>query len=140
MDLSKYAEKKKKDIQTFRKQFAFSCFKSIVMNTPVDTGRARGNWQIGVNEDIKEEINRESPNGENIMSEPIKLNHCNGDDTIYISNNLPYITKLEYGGYSKNSKTGKTVNGFSKQAPQGMVGKTLADRQSLMDKALRGED
>ena len=39
-----------------------------------------------------------------------------------MTNNLPYIQKLEYGGYPNPAKTGdKTVNGYSKQAPAGMV-------------------
>ena len=61
------------------------------------------------------------------------------EQTIYISNNLPYITKLEYGGYPKNPKggSGKTVNGYSKQAPEGMVGVTLANNEAIFDSAVR---
>jgi hypothetical protein len=82
-----------------------------------------------------------------------------GDDTIYIQNNTPYIRKLEYGGYPKNPKHGgktrlifnknnegrlisitggdpKTINGFSRQAPAGMVGVTMAKAQQLFEKAV----
>ena len=56
-----------------------------------------------------------------------------GDESIYISNNLPYIATLEYGGYPNPPKSGsgKTVNGFSKQAPKGMVGVTLANTDAI---------
>lgn len=46
---------------------------------------------------------------------------------------------LEYGGYSKNSNTGKTVNGYSKQAPQGMVGMVMAKKERLIKKALESK-
>ena len=40
-----------------------------------------------------------------------------------MANNLPYARVVEYGGYPNppKSPTGKTVNGFSKLAPAGMV-------------------
>lgn len=65
-----------------------------------------------------------------------KIKEAKGDETIYISNNLPYICMLEYGGYSKESKTGKTVNGFSKQAPNGMVGVTMANYKKKIEEAV----
>lgn len=66
-----------------------------------------------------------------------------GDESLFISNNLPYITTLEYGGYPNPPKkgTGKTINGYSKQAPNGMVGVTLADTKRIWDatlEAIRG--
>lgn len=76
-----------------------------------------------------------------------KLEQIKGDETIYISNNLPYITMLEYGGYpdpvkkgTYNKKTGqyevRSANGFSKQAPNGMVGVTVANFKKNIDKAI----
>ena len=41
------SEKKiKGDFKKFHKQIIAELFKRIVLRTPVDTGRARGNWQI----------------------------------------------------------------------------------------------
>ncbi len=69
------------------------------------------------------------------------------DETIYISNNLPYIATLEYGGYPNpvqkgtwNKKTKsyeqRSANGFSKQAPNGMVGITMANVQKVIREAV----
>lgn len=123
LDLRKYAQTKKQDIDKVRKVIAFETYKSIVEKTPVDTGRARGNWQIGIGKDITEEIERYCPNAENAETEPVKLNYVNGDESIYISNNLPYIVALEYG--------------HSNQAPQGMVGVTMAGINNKIEKYIR---
>lgn len=88
--------------------------------TPVNTGRARGNWQIGIGKDPTEELERY---GDSSSEELPKLDTCHKDETIYIANNLPYIQALEYG--------------HSQQAPQGMVGVTMAGIQQKIEKAIR---
>lgn len=105
---------------------------NIVKRTPVDTGRARSNWNVSKNivDDTVRERTTQSVTLQDVP--PAK-----GDEPYYIANNLPYIKMLEYGGYSKNSTTGKTVNGYSRQAPNGMVGVTVADAERLYDEAVR---
>lgn len=133
MDLTKYARKQKVQIAEVRQEYAYGLYSSIVKKTPVDTGRARANWTItkGSPETAVTEKTRKTPKPKSSMPE------VEGDEPIFISNNLPYIETLEYGGYSKNSKTGKTVNGYSIQAPEGMVGVTLADSENIFDAAVR---
>lgn len=135
MDLSKYAEKKKVEIKKVRKTYAFALYSSIVKKTPVDTGRARGNWNITVGHDDTTASTRTKPQFKSVDEVP----KVEGDETIYISNNLPYITTLEYGGFPNPPKkgTGKTVNGYSKQAPEGMVGVTLANNENIFNSAVR---
>lgn len=70
-----------------------------------------------------------------------------GDESIYIENNLPYINTLEYGGYPDPVKKGtyekgtgyviKSRGGFSKQAPHGMVGLTMARYEKLLKEVLK---
>lgn len=97
-------------------------YESIVKKTPVDTGRARGNWQIGIGQDIISTTPRTNKTG-NVSGETNKLSQVSGDETIYISNNLPYIVRLEYGS--------------SKQAPNGMVGLTTATFKKKIDEAVK---
>ena len=68
-----------------------------------------------------------------------QIPNAKDDESIFISNNLPYITTLEYGGYPKHPKggKGKTVDGFSRQAPEGMVGVTLANNENIFNAAVR---
>lgn len=135
LDLSKYAEKQKVEIKEVRRAFAFALYSSIVEKTPVDTGRARGNWNISVGSPDESTSNSTGTK----FSSPKSLPEPNGDESIFITNNLPYITKLEYGGYPDPPKKdgGKTSGGFSKQAPNGMVGVTLANSANIFDAAAR---
>ena len=135
MDLNEYAKKKNVQIRNVRKAYAFALYSSIVKKTPVDTGRARGNWNITVGVDDYTQTENKTPRFQGVDQVP----EPRGDETIYISNNLPYITKLEYGGYPNPPKkgSGKTVNGYSKQAPEGMVGVTLANNENIFNSAVR---
>ena len=135
MDLNKYCKDKEVEIKDVRKTYAFALYSSIVKKTPVDTGRARGNWNISVGHDVTTESTDTKPQYKNVDDVP----EVKGDETIFISNNLPYITKLEYGGYPNPPKggKGKTINGYSKQAPEGMVGVTLANNKNIFDSAVR---
>lgn len=120
LDLKKYAEKQKEKIDTVRKKVATYAYTNISVRTPVKTGRARGNWQIGINQVETSQLDRK---GISTNEEIPKLNQVKEDETIYISNNLPYIQKLEYGS--------------SKQAPSGMVGVTFAELQNKIEKFVK---
>lgn len=135
MDLNKYCKDKEVELKDVRKTYAFALYTSIVKKTPVDTGRARGNWNITVGHDDTTASTRTKPQFKDVEEVP----KVEGDETIYISNNLPYITKLEYGGYPNPPKggKGKTINGYSKQAPEGMVGVTLANNKNIFESAVR---
>lgn len=135
MDLNKYCKDKEVEFKKVRKSYAFALYSSIVKKTPVDTGRARGNWNISVGHDVTTESTDTKPQYKNVDDVP----EVKGDESIFISNNLPYITKLEYGGYPNPPKggKGKTVDGYSKQAPEGMVGVTLANNKNIFDSAVR---
>ena len=119
LDLNKYAEKCKKNLNDVKKEVAISLYSSIVKKTPVDTGRARGNWHISVGQENYDTFDKvtKSP----LKSEYSKMENS-GDKPTYIQNNLPYIVALEYG--------------HSKQAPNGMVGITVANMQKYIEKAI----
>ena len=101
------------------RMLAFEALSRIVLRTPVDTGRARGNWNVGAGDPDRsvnimgfdktgmETINRVRP----------LLDAAGPDQTLYVTNSLPYILPLEHG--------------HSSQAPAGMVMVTLAELQPL---------
>jgi len=79
----------------------------LVFNTPVDTGRAKGNWNIDINTiDLTDREAEKDGSGSisraNSITASYKLN-----ETIFVSNNLPYINRLN--------------DGYSGQAPAGFV-------------------
>lgn len=136
IDMNKYTDSVKAKIKKVRVNYAFALYSSIVKKTPVDTGRARANWNIAVGKDDTSVSDRTMKQG--LKYKESSINPA-GDESIFISNNLPYITTLEYGGYPNppKSKSGKTVNGFSKKAPNGMVGITLANKENIFKAAVR---
>lgn len=96
----------------------------IVEKSPVDTGRFKANWQYSVNAKATGTIDgnwtseRRAP-----PPETPKIAAGAFGKVHYICNNLPYSQRLE--------------NGYSKQAPIGMVGLTLMEFNAIVSKAAR---
>jgi len=78
------------------KSLALQIDQSLVLNTPRDTGRAAGNWITSIKEPSREVREIESNGG--IPTEDLDvIASAKLGDTIYISNNLPYIGVLNDG-------------------------------------------
>jgi hypothetical protein len=133
----------KEKIQKARRMFASELLRRVVRRTPVDTGAARQNWLVTLNDESHEFKENSAENAINAGQKIIK--QAKGDDTIIIQNNAPYINMLEYGGYPKNPKHNgfnakgfsKTKDGFSRQAPNGMVGVTMIEANEIFDAVAR---
>lgn len=116
-DLSKFTLETLNRADKERRAICSEVLTSVVMMTPVDTGRARGNWQVSANTPKYSEIDRNSKNWSSVVAQEMQ-NIGKLGDTVHITNNLPYIERLEYG--------------YSGQAPEGMVRKTLARIRALI--------
>lgn len=107
------------------RQIRFLCLdllKGCVLGTPVDTGRARGNWQASVNNSIDSATNDTDKIGlTTITAAKNAVSEAPGE-VFYITNNLPYIYRLEFEGWSK-------------QAPSGWV-RTAIERTKQIAKAM----
>jgi hypothetical protein len=83
-----------------------------VNGTPVDLGRARGNWQIGIGAVPAGLISAEDKQGAatitresaKVLADALRQNPF---QLLWITNNVPYIERLE--------------DGWSKQAPDGWI-------------------
>jgi len=125
-DLRKFADKLGIRFEDVVTKIALDMYANIIKRTPVDTGRARASWNLGIGS-IDASV---APEGA-IKSEAEKLLNATTRlaqadlttvERIYITNNLPYIEALE--------------NGHSKQAPSGMLAITVAEFQTLVSKAV----
>ncbi|WP_444941248.1 hypothetical protein [Microbulbifer sp. ZKSA004] len=97
-------------------------FNSVIRDTPVDTGRARGNWQTTVGTPAQSSSLRLDRSGTESQAEVIQ--NVRGLDKVnYLINNLPYIQPLEYG--------------HSKQAPAGMVRRNVLRIKSIIRRITR---
>ena len=89
----------------------------VVKRTAVDTGRARNNWNVAIGRpdwNTTEETNK----SEDVTRFRTVLADARFGDSVYITNGLPYIGKLEFGGYPAGPKV---TAGYPTQAPGGMV-------------------
>jgi hypothetical protein len=111
LDIGKFIDKTNGRADIVVREICLNLLKDIVYNTPVDTGRARANWFTSIgsptNETVEFTGSGSSAQSLSVGRSMSDLKRATGN-VFYISNNLPYIYRLEYEGWSK-------------QAPRGMV-------------------
>ena len=102
------------------KVIAFSAFARIVFKTPVDTGRARGNWQITIGAPSFDLIGDAdaldaalASFGDESAQAQAVLKDLKPFEIVFINNNVSYIEFLE--------------DCTSDQAPEGMVVETFEE-------------
>jgi len=119
---------------------------SIIKRSPFDTGRFRGNWFASIDKfsDETSETRSESV----ALSDGIAIAQKASGHIFTLKNNLPYAMSLEYGLYPKTVKYGtrlkedrgvikfevRSTNGFSAQAPHGMVRITKLELENKLRK------
>jgi len=116
LDLKKFAKQLDLDLELVTRKIAFDLYTDITQMTPVDTGRAKANWNIGFR-NINTQIT------DNTVFTPVDIPKGAGKHAIYITNHLPYIGVLE--------------NGSSKQAPSGMVKVSMNNLKSRLSSVIR---
>lgn len=121
MDLRKFKEKVEGRTKAVLQKTALEIDKGVVLSTPVDTGRARGGWNVGINNVNLEETSEDRSGQKTISENESKILQSRAEDSIFVSNNVDYIEFLEKGS--------------SDQAPNGMVAKTLRRFQSIVRKS-----
>lgn len=108
------------EIIKIQRKISLEALRRIILRTPVDTGLARGNWQLTINSPTDAVLTRVDASGGSAISAGIsKLANIPPFTTIYIQNNLDYILNLEHGP------------GMSTQAPNGMVAITIEELGSI---------
>ena len=109
----------------------------VVRLSPVDTGLFRGNWQLTIDAEQSDVIQRLDTSGNAaITAIASKANNLTAGQVAYILNHIEYGYDLEYGTYY--GPTAKvTEDGFSRQAPEGMVRVTEAEFIPIVNEAVR---
>lgn len=122
--LNKFARKAGLSLDTAYRGIITELFSSVILATPVDTGRARANWMPSVNNYTTSiTIGTLDPRGSGTIA-LVNAMRYGITDKVYLTNNLPYIYRLEYEAWSK-------------QAPAGMVRKNMARIQNVVQRAAR---
>jgi hypothetical protein len=127
-EISTFGVKTKEQMDFFVFTICTEITNGIVLKTPVDTGRARANWFPSLDAPSGNVTTKIDPSGSGAIASARPLAEQASGRVFYLTNNLPYIRHLEYGLYGAppGSANGpKTIGGFSKQAPAGMVRVTI---------------
>jgi hypothetical protein len=127
-------------VEMYVRKAAIAADTTAVMSTPVDTGRARSNWRVAIGAPILTETGAvfSRKGGSKARTEAFQsaLNEGMavaptwrlGMGSIFISNSVPYIGRLD--------------KGYSAQAPKGMTLKAIAAarKQLIGARLLRNND
>lgn len=120
--LDELARRANARIETVGRKITFELFNAIQLRSPVDTGRFRGNWQLGNGAMAEGIVESNDPSGSAASAEAAKALAIKLGGTVYFTNSLPYAQQLEYG--------------YSKQAPSGMVRLTIRELRAIVNQAL----
>ena len=102
------------------RKIALDAFSSCILMSPVDTGRFRGNWLTAVGTTPAGTVEALDPSGSTAIGRvESAVTGFEPGAVIYLANNLPYAERLE--------------NGWSKQAPAGMVRMTQQRFKPIAD-------
>lgn len=124
LDLRKFAKKAGNNAESAIRKIILSVDYGVIDISPRDKGRFANNWNVSINSIDKSTTEETDKSGElaKARAKSVMLSFKLGD-TAYISNSLPYAQRLE--------------DGYSKQAPAGMVKVTLVQYQSFVKKAVK---
>lgn len=113
-DITAFVEKAKGNIDKAVRQTLVLAMQGVVMRSPVDTGRFRANWNFGIGSRDTSTSASVDPTGSATVARLMaEIKSTTAGQVYYLSNALPYAMRLEQG--------------WSKQAPAGMVRLTAMD-------------
>lgn len=119
--ISQYSKGTRDKIDRIRRGITLKLLGAVVMDTPVLSGRLRGNWRVSEGTPVLDAADRVDPSGAVVMNEiNAAVQASTGDAAVYLTNNLPYAKRIEYDGWSHT------------KAPEGMVRRNLARFNQLI--------
>ena len=122
--MRRWSEKTERKMNQAVRKISLDVFTNVINMSPVDTGRFKGNWQPAVGNAPAGMIEAVDPSGALVIARVQGVTAgVTAGDVIYMVNNLPYARRLE--------------DGWSQQAPAGMVALTVQRFQPIADAAIR---
>lgn len=118
LDISNFIDKTSKTADAEVRKICLDLLTGIVLKTPVDTGRARANWFTSIGSPSANITEATDPSGSSSISSSMSAISKATGNVLWITNNLPYIYRLEFEGWSKQAPAGMvrvTVNDIARQ-------------------------
>jgi len=125
-DIRKFQQKTNLSMDLIVRKVTIDITTALVRMSPVDTGRFRGNWMIGVGSPNVSTIDAVDKDGSTTVARiTTAAGSLEAGGVVYITNSLPYARRLEYG--------------WSKQAPSppGIVRLTVQRYSEYIANAVR---
>lgn len=122
LDIQRFVDKAKGNVDLVVRKISLDMFRRVIMKSPVDTGRFKGNWQVAIGSIPAGTLEVNDKTGTATIARVTAATlGLQAGETIYLVNNLEYARALEYG--------------HSKQAPAGMVRISVAEYPGVVNKA-----
>jgi hypothetical protein len=118
-NIGSYTTRFNKRIGNYKKAVLLNLFGSVIRDTPVLTGRLRGNWTFTEQAPATEFPTTTDDPTTRIFTE-IHAQVKPEDERYYLSNSMPYASDIEYLGHSKV------------KAPEGMVRRNIVRIQAII--------
>lgn len=107
-------------VQKLHRAVQLEALKGVVLTTPVDTGQARGGWDLTIGEPAAAAPGTlDKSGGVTIARGSAAVARIQAYSVSWLANLLPYIVELE--------------GGSSKQAPRGIVAVTVARIRAMFE-------
>jgi|TARA_R110001606_G_scaffold398498_2_gene577688 hypothetical protein len=138
LDLKEYADKTEKDIVEIVQLSCIDVFSKVIMDTPVGkpelwkrkppanykAGALKANWQASLNTRLTGRLKKKDKSGKRTINRMLAMvKKYDGEGSVWLVNNLPYASRVEYG--------------HSTQAPTGMVRVNLLAFKNAMAAAIK---
>ena len=133
MQIKQFNAKTEKQGSALVRKICLDLSRRIIKKTPVDTGRARANWQASITTPASVIIELNDKSGAQSIAKAGAVASNAWGNVFYLTNNLPYAAVLEYGLYGTGASATEKTNGtgYSVQAPNGMVRVSIAEMRGL---------
>lgn len=106
-DLRRFAQRSNQKMETVIKSSLVRVGTSIVVKSPVDTGRFKNNWLSAYGTIDTSVTQSVDPSGsESIGRLKLEAQGIKIGEVFYFTNSLPYAARLEYEGWSEQAKAG----------------------------------
>ena len=123
-DLRAFEAKTLDKMSRAARKITLDAFSEVIMMSPVDSGRFRGNWQPAIGSVPSGTIEALDPSGNMVIAKVAGVTAgMEPGDVVYMANNLPYGPRLE--------------EGYSQQAPSGFVRLVVQRYQTIAEAVIR---
>jgi len=117
-EIDEFAKSIQDEAMTMLRKIVLEALRRLVMKTPVDTGRARGGWQVTIGSPAEGQTGKQDKEGRETIAKGLPaLKDFDPYQIVWISNNVDYIEFLEHGS--------------SEQAPAGMLAITVEELRTM---------